>query len=84
MRNGVKFSRQLCVIKQRVTGPCRAGFLSGGGILFAVGLIAFAAHLVWQIRRLDIDDPDLCLRLFKSDRDAGLILFAGLVLDVVV
>ena len=31
--------------------------------------------------RLDIGDPDLCLALFKSDRDAGLILFAGLLAD---
>jgi len=31
--------------------------------------------------RLDIADPDLCLRLFKSNRDAGLILFAALVGD---
>ena len=55
-----------------------AGTLAGGGIVFALGLAAFAAHLVWQVWRLDIDDPDLCLRIFKSDRDAGLILFAGL------
>ena len=33
------------------------------------------------IERLDIDDPDLCLRLFKSNRDAGLILFAALIGD---
>jgi 4-hydroxybenzoate polyprenyltransferase len=61
-----------------------AGFLAGGGVLFAVGLLAFAAHLVWQVVRLDIADPDLCLKLFKSDRDAGLILFAGLLLDAFV
>ena len=29
-------------------------------------------------------DPDNCLAVFKSDRDAGLILFAGLVLQAVV
>ena len=39
------------------------------------------AHLAWQIRRLDIDDPALCLAVFKSNRDAGLILFAALALD---
>jgi 4-hydroxybenzoate polyprenyltransferase len=61
-----------------------AGFLAGGGFLFAVGLLAFAAHLAWQVVRLDIADPDLCLKLFKSDRDAGLILFAGLLLDAFV
>jgi len=44
-------------------------------------LSAFAAHLGWQIVRLDIADPDNCLAVFKSDRDAGLILFAALLLD---
>ncbi|MGA8614669.1 MAG: 4-hydroxybenzoate octaprenyltransferase [Xanthobacteraceae bacterium] len=58
-----------------------AGFSAGGGVVFALGLIAFAAHLAWQIVRLDIADPDNCLAVFKSDRDAGLILFAGLLLD---
>ncbi|MFZ2158754.1 MAG: 4-hydroxybenzoate octaprenyltransferase [Bradyrhizobium sp.] len=46
-----------------------------------IGLAAFAGHLVWQIRRLEISDPALCLRLFKSNRDAGLLLFAGLLVD---
>jgi 4-hydroxybenzoate polyprenyltransferase len=58
-----------------------AGYLAGAGIAFAVGLVAFAAHLTWQVARLDIADPGLCLVLFKSNRDAGLILFAGLVAD---
>ena len=58
-----------------------AGWLAGGGVLFTLGLVAFAAHLAWQIVRLDIDDPLNCLAVFKSNRDAGLILFAALVLD---
>ncbi len=41
----------------------------------------FAAHLAWQVARLDIADPVNCLMVFKSNRDAGLILFAALVLD---
>ena len=61
-----------------------AGFGAGGGPIFASALMTFAAHLAWQIFRLDIDDPDLCLMLFKSNRDAGLILFAGLALDAMV
>src|SRR5437667_7451630 len=48
-----------------------------------LGLAAFAAHLVWQIRRLQIGDPLLCKRLFYSNRDAGLLLFAGLLVDAV-
>jgi 4-hydroxybenzoate polyprenyltransferase len=58
-----------------------AGWTAGAGVLFSLGLLAFAAHLSWQIRRLDIGDPDNCLRLFKSNRDAGLILFAAMVLE---
>src|SRR6516164_3858039 len=58
-----------------------AGFTAGGGLVIALGLFAFAAHLSWQVVRLDIDDSDNCLVVFKSDRDAGLILFAGLVLQ---
>jgi 4-hydroxybenzoate polyprenyltransferase len=58
-----------------------AGWFAGAGFWFVLGLAGFAAHLAWQIWRLDIDDPALCLALFKSNRDAGLILFAGLVLD---
>jgi 4-hydroxybenzoate polyprenyltransferase len=57
--------------------------LTGGRWPAWIGLIAFAAHLVWQIRRLDISDPVLCKRIFYSNRDAGLLLFAGLLLDAV-
>ncbi|UGY19924.1 4-hydroxybenzoate octaprenyltransferase [Bradyrhizobium septentrionale] len=48
-----------------------------------IGLAAFALHLAWQVRRLDTSDPALCLRIFKSNRDAGFILFASLVVDAV-
>jgi 4-hydroxybenzoate polyprenyltransferase len=58
-----------------------AGWSAGARGVFALGLLAFAVHLAWQIWRIDINDPDLCLALFKSNRDAGLILFAGLVID---
>ncbi|HVT56035.1 MAG TPA: 4-hydroxybenzoate octaprenyltransferase [Xanthobacteraceae bacterium] len=58
-----------------------AGYFAGAGIVFAIGLIAFALHLAWQVRSIDIDDPALCLRIFRSNRDAGLILFAALVCD---
>ena len=57
--------------------------LAGAGLAAWIGLAAFAAHLVWQIARLKIGDPALCLRVFKSNRDAGLLLFAGLLMDAV-
>jgi 4-hydroxybenzoate polyprenyltransferase len=61
-----------------------AGFMAGGGMIFAIGLIAFAAHLAWQVSRLNIDDPAHCLMLFKSNRDAGLILFGAMLLDAAI
>jgi 4-hydroxybenzoate polyprenyltransferase len=61
-----------------------AGFMAGGGFVFALGMIAFAAHLAWQVVRLDINDPAHCLVLFKSNRDAGLILFGAMLVDAVV
>ncbi len=58
-----------------------AGLLAGGGLIFVLGLIAFAAHLAWQVARLDINDSAHCLKLFKSNRDAGLILFGAMLLE---
>jgi 4-hydroxybenzoate polyprenyltransferase len=55
--------------------------LAGAGLAAWGGLLAFAIHLVWQINQLQIDDPARCLRIFKSNRDAGLLLFAGLLAD---
>jgi 4-hydroxybenzoate polyprenyltransferase len=57
--------------------------LAGAGLVAWIGLAAFAAHLVWQIARLEISDPALCLRIFKSNRDAALLLFIGLLADAV-
>src|SRR5665647_1295164 len=61
-----------------------AGLMAGGGVIFMLGLIAFAAHLAWQVMRLDINDSAHCLKLFKSNRDAGLILFATMLVDAAI
>ena len=37
------------------------------------GVWAFGWHLMWQLSRLDIEDPEKCLKLFRSNRNAGLI-----------
>jgi 4-hydroxybenzoate polyprenyltransferase len=57
--------------------------LAGVGFAAWIGLAVFAAHLCWQVSRLRIGDSARCLRLFKSNRDAGLLLFAGLLIDAV-
>ena len=57
--------------------PIRAGLAA------YLGLVGFAAHLGWQIASIEPGDSERALALFRSNRDAGLILFAGLVLDAV-
>ncbi|MCP5086026.1 MAG: 4-hydroxybenzoate octaprenyltransferase [Rhodobacteraceae bacterium] len=41
------------------------------------GVWVFGWHLAWQLRHLNIDDAAGCLHLFRSNRDAGLILVAA-------
>jgi 4-hydroxybenzoate polyprenyltransferase len=60
-----------------------ATIYSGGGIISLIGLVAFAVHLAWQVVTLDANNPAYCLMLFRANRDAGLLLFAGLALDVI-
>jgi 4-hydroxybenzoate polyprenyltransferase len=55
--------------------------VAGAGPVAFAGLALGAAQLAWQVATLRIDDADNCLRLFRSNRDYGLILFAGLVAD---
>lgn len=43
-------------------------------VLAWLGLAGFAAHLGWQLLRFDQYDGALCLKLFRSNRDAGLVL----------
>ena len=61
------------------TGVLLAARPDGLALLVAlVGIAGFAAHLAWQLRRFDMDDPRGCLRLFRSNRDAGLLMALGL------
>jgi 4-hydroxybenzoate polyprenyltransferase len=46
------------------------------------GVWIFGWHLSWQLRKLNIDDPDICLTIFRSNRDAGLLFALALVAAV--
>ncbi len=46
------------------------------------GIAGFATHLSWQLYRLDIRTPALCLNLFKKNRTAGLIVVFALLLSL--
>ena len=60
-----------------------SGWLTGLGNGFLFGMIAVAAHLAWQIYRLDIHDGANCLKVFKSNRDLGGIMFAAILLGMI-
>ena len=54
---------------------------AGGGAIALIGWLAFCAHLAWQVSQVEDADAPTALKLFRSNRDAGLILFAGVALQ---
>jgi 4-hydroxybenzoate polyprenyltransferase len=42
-------------------------------LIALLGPWAFGAHMVWQMLRLDTEDTGVCLRLFRSNRNTGLL-----------
>ena len=61
-----------------------AAVLAGGRGIALVALAIAAAHLAWQIATLDTSDAGNCLKRFRSNREVGLILFAGLVVEMAI
>lgn len=66
-----------------VAAIAAASTLAGAGPVGALGVTLFALHLGWQVVRLKPGDGRGALTLFRSNRDTGLILFAGLAADAV-
>ena len=58
-----------------------AGFTEHAGWTFTLFMLAAGAHLLWQVRSLDIADPGKCLRLFRSNRETGALVAAALLLS---
>ncbi|MGC9269542.1 4-hydroxybenzoate octaprenyltransferase [Acidiphilium sp.] len=54
--------------------------LAGLRPLGVIALIAPAGLLLWQIIRLDIDNPPRCLSLFKLNREVGLLVALAILL----
>lgn len=59
-----------------------AFYLSGMGYISFISLVIVAALFFWQIKVLNIDDPDQCLALFKFNSKVGFVVFMGLMLDL--
>ena len=56
-------------------------WLAGAGVWSWAGLAAMTAHLGWQLKRLDTANTPLCLHLFRTNRNAGALFFAGIAAD---
>lgn len=56
------------------------GFLAGLSPWFHLALLLPAGALALQIRALDIHDPALCLTLFRSNREVGLLVALAILL----
>ncbi|MBY3223869.1 4-hydroxybenzoate octaprenyltransferase [Rhizobium laguerreae] len=52
--------------------------LASANLIAFLALLGAAGMFAWQIVRLDINDADQCLALFKSNNRVGLIIFFGL------
>lgn len=50
------------------------GWLLGMSPAYAAGMAVVAAHLAWQIRRIDLERPELNFRLFLSNILTGALL----------
>src|SRR5208337_819094 len=57
-----------------------AGWLAGLSVWFYPALLVPASLLLRQVVALDIDDPALCLRLFRANREVGLAVGAAILL----
>ena len=60
-----------------------AFYISSMPLIAFVTLIIVMGLFIWQIKVLDIDNPDQCLRLFKFNGKVGLVIFAGLAVALV-
>ena len=46
---------------------------------FFIGLSAAALHVVWQLKKINLDNSDNCLKIFKSNRDFGIIVLISII-----
>jgi 4-hydroxybenzoate polyprenyltransferase len=54
---------------------------AGGGGIAELGWAAFTAHLAWQLSQVEGASDATALKLFRANRDAGLLLFLGFAVE---
>ncbi|KAI8575721.1 hypothetical protein K450DRAFT_260504 [Umbelopsis ramanniana AG] len=59
-----------------------AGYMNGQGLPFyTLSVFGTAAHLAWQLRTVDYNNPADCWKKFKSNTWTGALLWSGIVAD---
>jgi len=59
-----------------------AGFFAGTHLIFYTAVVLVSLQMAWQVSTLDVDDPQNCLRRFRSNRDVGAVILLGLIADM--
>ena len=57
--------------------------ISSPSLIWFCGVIFASLHMIWQLLLLEINSPSTALKLFKSNRDLGLILASSALLDLI-
>ncbi|KAI9266045.1 P-loop containing nucleoside triphosphate hydrolase protein [Sporodiniella umbellata] len=58
-----------------------SGYMNDQGPFFYAGVLATAAHLAWQLKTVDYNQPADCWKKFKSNTWTGAILWSGIAAD---
>ncbi len=53
-------------------------------LVFYVSLVLAILHLLWQIRKVDLGNPQDCMRKFRSNARFGWIIFLGIVAQKII
>jgi 4-hydroxybenzoate polyprenyltransferase len=76
-RFGARIQLAVALIYAACAGLAALAGAMTAGWIGAAATLPFAAHLAQQAARLRPDDSSRALMLFRTNRDAGLLLFAG-------
>ncbi len=59
-----------------------SGWVANVGLIYYISALIAGLQLCWQIVRTDINNPDVCLNIFRSNIGFGWIIFFGLIADL--
>ncbi|KAJ1747464.1 Para-hydroxybenzoate--polyprenyltransferase, mitochondrial precursor (PHB:polyprenyltransferase) [Coemansia sp. RSA 1821] len=62
---------------------CLSGYMNSQGLPFYMTIVgAGSAHLIWQLKSVDINSPPTCWKIFKSNTWFGAIIFGAIMADI--